>query len=156
MKIYDLEYDEEGYMFLPDPRPALSTDWQQYREDTTHEVIRKAKERGCDVLLPEDDELFIDIDTDEQYELMQERLRKFPNMMFMQARIVRDVPSASGLPHRHVTVKIGEPMPPEIRAAMQMFLCSDPVREILAIRRVLQGVENPIIFIEGGKWKEKV
>lgn len=150
------ELDEEGYFTgLPGAR-NLSADWRNYREDTTDEVIRKAKANGCNVLFPEDDELFIDIDTDEQYELMQERLRKFPNMMFMRAEIIRDVPSASGLPHRHVTVKIGEPLPPEVRAAMQMFLCSDPVREILAIRRVLQGVDNPIIFIEGGKWKESI
>lgn len=148
------ELDEEGYFYGVPGQPTPSDRWQQYREDTTQDVIARAKARGCDVLIPEDNELFIDIDTDKQYLEFLSRLAKFPNMMFMQARIKSNKPSASGLPHRHIIVEISENLPPEIRATMQMFLCSDPVREILAVRRVLQGVENPIIFIEGGDWKK--
>ena len=147
------ELDPDGYMQINVQR-SVSDGWREYREDSTEEIIKQAKAAGHKVLTPYANELFIDIDTDEQYEDMKSRLRNFPNMMFMTAKITRDVPSMSGLPHRHVTVTLGEDVDNMTRAAMQMFLCSDPVREILAVRRVLQGVSNPIIFIEGDNWKD--
>ena len=146
-------YDEEGHLFPAAIFKGKSL-WSDYRNDTTYRVIAVAEANGSTVLYPSDKELFIDIDTKEQYQLMKERLARLPNMLFMKAAITRDVPSASGGDHRHVTLEISEELPAEIRAAIQMFLCSDPVREILAIRRVLQGVTNPIIFIEGGNWKK--
>lgn len=131
-----------------------TADWRAYcGEDTTESVIAAAEAGGADVLYPQSNELFIDIDTDEQYNLCLSRISELRSMLRCTVGIKRDVPSNSGGEHRHVIVELSIQIDDATRAGMQMFLGSDPIRELLALRRIMQGVANPIIFIEGGDWK---
>lgn len=132
-------------------------DWEFYRDsDSTEGVIKQAEANGADVLFPEGNELFLDLDTEEQWNELPGRLNRLSQLFRQHFEVTRVVPSNSGLPHRHVTVSgpYGESYDPAVRAGLQLYLGSDPVREVLCMRRCHWGLDNPTIFIEGGTWKK--
>jgi hypothetical protein len=58
------------------------------------------------------------------------------------------LPSASGLPHRHITITLNESMDIWKRIALQVCLGSHVTREVLNSHRVLLKQECPIVFFE--------
>jgi hypothetical protein len=114
-----------------------------------------AKERGCYVVVPKANEVFIDIDSEKDY---QDFIRRFHNFsMVCCAIITKDIPSKSGLPHRHIYIDImdkeGNPMELDDwqRVAIQFTLGSDNVKETLSVFRAISGVECPSRFFEPKK-----
>ena len=58
------------------------------------------------------------------------------------------LPSRSGLPKRHITVTLDQPITNYQRLALQVMLGSDRVREFLGYIQEKQGDPTPILFIE--------
>jgi len=115
---------------------------------TTEQCAEWAEKLGCTLRVAAEDELFIDIDTEEQFQ----RYLLVRPLMFAHFGIqFKDwviTPSKEGLPHRHVTVKLKTPLPLLARVALQAALGSDPLREFLSVRRALNGEDNVVIFFE--------
>ena len=123
-------------------------DWRPYTDEVREELLARIERYGYLVVVPKEDELFIDIDTEEQHEEFQNRLMRFC-IEYPNTRIVSDTPSKSGLPHRHIIVSIGTPFESDFeRVALQSCLGSDPMRELLSFVRVWNDVLKPIVFFE--------
>jgi hypothetical protein len=120
--------------------------------DDTYDFNRKAEEvaelNGCVVVYPEPNQLQIDLDTDEQYQYYKKRLEDVERILEWDMS-VKETPSKSGLPHRHITITVKDKVFTEWeRIACQVMLGSDPVREGLNTLRMCYGVENPTRLFE--------
>lgn len=111
-------------------------------------AFEKASDEGCVVVTPKNDEIFIDIDSDHQYKLFKSRLERFNRNVTDPLEIVKDNPSKSGLPRRHVVVKSPFELSHWSRVALQAALGSDGVRELLSCCRIVMGDKIPTLFIE--------
>lgn len=115
---------------------------EEYDFDKSCEEV--AASRCLDVVYPEDNQLQLDIDTEEQY---QEFLRR--TAFFEFACEVSEKPSASGYPNRHITMTFpNHTFSTWERIALQAALGSDPIREFLSARRYWQGIERPSCLFE--------
>lgn len=124
-----------------------------YRGDTP--VEEAAVNNGLVVVTPEDNELLIDLDTEEAYAQHLKILEVLDGRGIIYEHKV--APSKSGLPNRHVTLKLISgpsasylpvPLDPWQRIALQAALGSDPVRELLSCMRVFRGITPPTAFLE--------
>jgi hypothetical protein len=124
----------------------------QYKESTCsirpdrNVEIQELIDQGYTVLYPADNQLFIDIDSEEdlsQYDRMLNRLlAMYPEITWSETA------SKSGFPCSHIIVTLPFPISPTMRIALQAALGSDPMRELLSSIRVLQEIDNPTIFLE--------
>ena len=108
--------------------------------------VEAAAARQCEVRYPASNELFIDIDSERDFERFKVLLGMFER--FYKVRGWRATPSASGLPHRHVVVEVGGNVTAFERIAMQAMLGSDLKREMLSFERHLEDNPNPTVFFE--------
>ena len=92
---------------------------------------------------PKPNQLFIDIDSAEQYELYKERLPMF--LEFCDA-VTTERASKSGLPRRHIIVDLKYEFSVAERLFLQMFLNSDSTREMLSFVRHQMGDKYPILL----------
>ena len=107
------------------------------------DVEKVAAAQGCKVVYPESNQIQLDIDNEKSYEDFLRRVesveRRLAWVMNIQIR-----PSKSGLPHRHITITVGNK---EIsdweRVGLQLMFGSDPVRESVNAMRCAAGVANP-------------
>lgn len=100
-----------------------------------------AKERGLQVVFPRKNQLQIDVDSEEAFVEFERRLACFA---FPQLTRVDVVPSASGLPHRHITLSFATRKFSEWeRIALQACLGSDPIREFMNAMRFERGEPRP-------------
>lgn len=115
-----------------------------------------AKDRGLVVRYPRKNELFLDIDTEEQKESYFKRkgelLGAIDNYLFDKL-VEKIVTSSSGPPHCHIILRLYKDGKPANlndwqRVALQFTLSSDPVKEILSVYRILAEVKNPSILFE--------
>lgn len=135
----------------------------EYMDVFTDEWAReKAASRGCTVVYASDNELQLDIDSDEDFTYFLANLRLFENVIrnigdFTQAPrfpfkfdAFRMTRSANG--NRHIVLPIqtdnGKPLPMAVRILLQAVLGSDRRREMLSFMGMIQGQENPILFFE--------
>lgn len=122
--------------------------------ETKQQYIDRMNANGFFVKLPNTDELFIDIDSDEMYELFKDRLQqlRFCLRVRNENALIKSTesPSKSGLPRRHIvlTSPLFGTLSIETKLVFQIFLGSDPVKEILSAFRFLDGDSDPCIFIE--------
>lgn len=103
-----------------------------------------AKQYNCDVIEAKDNELFIDIDTEErgkQLDFMLRYLRKHFGPI-----TTRKLVSKQGLPHQHVIVTLPRPLPLITRVALQAAMGSDPMRELVSLRRCEDQEEHVVIL----------
>jgi hypothetical protein len=108
-------------------------------------AFEKAKEQGLKVVVPASNELQIDIDTEEDYDLFLAHIKIL--LQFGVAEF-KSAPSKSGLPKRHVTVTLPYDLNHWQRIALQASLGSDRKREILSCIMVMAGDPLPTIFLE--------
>ena len=105
-----------------------------------------ARRRGQRVVFPEPNQLQIDIDSYRQFAEFERRFGSFDTLFGSQIQIK---PSASGIPHRHITithpVKV---FTVEERLMWQAALNDDPVRVFLNALRLDNGDETPSRFFE--------
>ena len=130
-------------------KTKLSTqEKEEYNFDESAEEVASAK--GLVVVFPEDNQLQIDLDSDEAYKEFDRRLEAFElsDTHFESASVVI-TPSASGLPHRHVTITFPRRTFDESpRMLLQAALNDDPLRVFLNARRFIFGVKNPTRLFE--------
>ena len=112
-------------------------------------AYKEAKAQGLVVATPGPQELFIDIDSDEEFAAFQINLELF--MRYFPAEVTRETPSRNGLPGRHIVVQVKTPgtnLTALERILLQSLLGSDPKREILSYVRVSNGDPTPTLFFE--------
>lgn len=107
-----------------------------------------AAQRGQVVILPGPREVFVDVDTDEDYAVLQAQIERLRSNGFAIA-VTKEHPSASGLPHRHVYLEVNTDLTPLERVALQAALGSDRTRELLSLLRIwLHPHRAPTTFFE--------
>ncbi len=133
MKITDIEEhaDVEEYEF----------------NETREEFIARMIDEGFMVVEPKPNELFIDIDNDEQYRIFNKNF-EILQREYKSACISYDKPSKSGLPRRHIIVCMPWRLRDIERIAWQGALGSDPTRELVSCIRLKRDTVKPTIFIE--------
>lgn len=130
-----------------DWRIKQSTPRDPYFDKISSETAyREAADDNLDVVLPEPYDLFIDIDGEED----MKRFDRGMDVMIQQfnAQVIKSTPSRSGLPKRHLIVRLNRQVTNAERIALQAALGSDPVREILGIVRVQHNDPHPTLFLE--------
>lgn len=107
---------------------------------------QQAEKKGCTVEIATDLELMIDIDSEEAFAFFEQQMEVLVSLetIHFDHYIVRA--SKSGLPKRHVTVFLVEPIDMTTRILLQAVLGSDRKRELLAFTGLLRGQENPVVF----------
>lgn len=111
------------------------------------DYIARMEEEGYKVVIPEPNELQIDIDSDEDY-LRWLTAKGVLDRNEIEHQVIREAPSRSGLPGRHIVVRFPQPLDPWQRIALQGALGSDHVRELLSCIRLMRGDEHPTLFVE--------
>lgn len=130
---------------MSDPSKLEFVQSQPY--DHAERAAEIAKERGCKVVYPGPRELFVDIDS--QYSLEQFDKCLGVLQTIEQATITRKTPSPSGKPYKfHIVVELKRDLLPLERVLLQACLGSDPAREMLSLRRVLNKDQTPTLFFE--------
>jgi hypothetical protein len=107
----------------------------------------KAAALGKVVVLPDDHQLFIDIDTPEDHVCFETRML---DVKACGLDIVVDQTTASTTEgHLHITLRCGFVLDPVLRCALQAALGSDRKRELLSLGRIISKVPlPPTVFFE--------
>jgi hypothetical protein len=111
----------------------------------SEQAFKEASNHGCSVILPESNQLLIDIDSPEAEAIYNKNLPKFQMYVATVLDEVRK-PSRSG--NTHIYVTLDREIDAEERILFQSFLGSDQTRELLSYVRVLNDDKNPTLFIE--------
>lgn len=104
---------------------------------TDEYVNQLAERKGCTVERADDCTLQIDLDSDEAFAFFEEQIGLMNNIGLVSWNGYDVRPSKSGLPHRHVTVKLLESLSIIQRIALQAALGSDRRRELLSIKGLM-------------------
>jgi hypothetical protein len=114
---------------------------------TVETVAAAAAKKRLVVVLPGPDELFVDIDSEEQLVRFWALHEIFERSGL--SRLVRVRPSPSGKPGRsHVTVMLTRPVRDMFeRVALQSLLGSDPTREMLSWLHLHSGAEDDAVTV---------
>ena len=108
------------------------------------ESIEYARQHNYIPDIADENELQLDIDNEEQYEHFQ-RMRPAVEEMFDVTDIV-ETPSKSG--NRHIRLFTAYNLSVPERIALQALLGSDPKKELISLRRWLNGDPVPILLFE--------
>lgn len=114
--------------------------------------IAKAKALGIEVRVPKPNELFLDLDTQKAWAKLVPLLSAVTERTGIVLKITEEWFSSSGWPHRHVIVEANTEITQEFRAFLQMYMGSDPNRELRSYADIHDGAKYPTVFIEG-PWK---
>ena len=118
--------------------------------NSVSDVIGNLQE-GQRIRFPEDNELFVDIDTAEAFKDFENRCFVLYALLKAAGHTIDDIevtPSKSGLPRRHIVLRLSGSVTMEQRIIFQLALGSDYVREMMNYAAWLNGESNPSIFIE--------
>ncbi len=120
---------------------------EDYEEARERYTARKMAE-GFEIVLPKENELQIDIDSEEDYLRFQKMFFTVVNKNISGITIKRNCPSQSGFPKRHITLSLPIDINFLERIALQACLGSDNVREFLSLIRYWTGDKYPSLFVE--------
>jgi hypothetical protein len=142
---------QEGFVFESQEIESIykseSTDRAAYKVDLgADERNRRAESRNQMVVFPKDDELQIDIDSEHAYDVFN-AMRHIVTIHF-PFKTIEERPSYSGLPKRHIVITLENKVTPHERLILQLALGSDRVREVLGLRRLQLGQDEPTCFFE--------
>lgn len=114
------------------------------------DVFEKARQRGMTCLIPEPNQLFIDIDSEEDFKVFELGMEIFLDRLNYVAKEVPVFinPSSSGLPHRHIVVDLPFEIDDAKRLLLQTVLGSDRKRELVGFLELYNGIEHPVTFFE--------
>lgn len=127
-----------------------------YTEFDRSDTLTFAEKNGLVVAIPDRDELQLDIDSQEAYERFQKMMESLQIFTSKRAIVVWDGPSKSGLPKRHIVIKLPWRLTMPIRIALQASMGSDGIRELNNIRRVMNQDIYPIALFEKKEIIEEV
>jgi hypothetical protein len=107
-----------------------------------------AAERDQVVVIPNARQLFVDIDTEEDYAFFKAQIKLFRSLdIYLEAEY--EGYSGSGAPHRHIYLKADHDLSPIERVALQACLGSDRKRELLSLGRIYLCTDwPPTLFFE--------
>lgn len=126
-----------------------------YDYQMQHQFLREVKRKGLTINIPDEHTLQLDLDTEEQWQGLQEKMHALEAMMAYGMRITDVTVSSSGPPHLHVYISMIKPISSvEEQIGAQMFLGSDPKKELLSLCRVAARIEPATLLIEGD-WKNE-
>lgn len=114
-------------------------------DDNLTTCKKYAKENDLRIVVPTARELFIDIDSEEDYKIFSKQfylLTQF-GLVYKDYRLTT---SKSG--NKHVVVTLLNPITPTERILLQAVLGSDRTRELLSYIRIRKGDPTPTIFFE--------
>jgi hypothetical protein len=109
-------------------------------------ALDKAEAEGLRVVYPTEKELQIDIDNEQSYLFFLDRKNLVHRFIGIEDFQVS--PSKSGLPRRHITVRLKTPVTVLERICLQACLGSDRVREVLGYVRYKHNDPSPTLFFE--------
>lgn len=116
-------------------------------DDSVDKAKQKAAAKGCGVVYPKPNELFVDIDSNRDFQAFKEAVEIFKRFEPVTSWTYQ--PSSSGLPGRyHVTVTLARVVSDFERIAFQAMLASDHKRELLSYGRLKNSEEHATIFFE--------
>lgn len=109
-----------------------------------------AKILGYTVVLPEPNQLQIDIDNEQARTVYSKNIDRFQAHIADLQGEAQEAPSKSGKPGKsHITLTLNlDRINPENRILYQLMLGSDPVREFLSYIRWINGDSAPTLFYE--------
>ena len=110
-------------------------------------AFAKAERENLTVVLPNPNQLFIDIDNDLSMAIYEKNFNTFAQWYFVDGSPVI-VPSKSGGDRKHITITLGGPIDPIERLILQAFLGSDLKREFLGLQRIKNEDPHPTLFLE--------
>ncbi len=113
-------------------------------------LTARAARVGCQVVLPRSNQLFLDLDTDEQFEQFQNRINFFIQNEYEIT--VKTTRSRNG--NRHVIVTLPFDMTNEQRVILQAALGSDWKREAISAMRSICKADVVSCFFEKVKQPE--
>lgn len=121
---------------------------QEYQEEADRQAFLDGLESsGVIIHQPKANELFIDTDTEEDFQEFMSRISMFDHLTGALENLSTR-PSKSGLPNRHTVVTLlCKPTPP-MMLAMQAVFNSDPMREFLAVCRAIKGEPRVNVLFE--------
>lgn len=119
---------------------------REYILDMNRNDLKAAEADGFAIIRPDDNTLQLDIDSEESYTEFFRNYRLFAALLPEVIDTYTEVPSKSGLPKRHITIKLKQPFNVHQRIALQACLGSDLRREIFNFVRVYFDVPDPILF----------
>jgi hypothetical protein len=141
-------HPKESFEIHEDITPIVQSkaeeDYQWNRSDI---VAAEATKKECVIVRPKPNELFIDIDNENQLESFKKAIGVFIKTHLCTYEMI---PSSSGKPnHFHIRVTLGgETVDARTRILYQAVLGSDPVREVLSLLRLERDDPMPTIFFE--------
>jgi hypothetical protein len=148
-----MEEAAEAYKYKPEVvyRKDHDVEAAEYDFQTiaSREAVKQAKLRGLDLVLPADNQLQIDIDSEAALATFNKNLPKF-ELHFAKVINKEIVPSKSGDPNKmHITLTLNTDLfDTNAKIAFQAFLGSDPTRELLSYVRWSNNDEHPTLFYE--------
>ncbi len=138
----------------PDPLPDLSDEPEPIRKRKSKprgdvanlNADKRAEARGCYVVDPQPNELFIDIDREEDFEYFKKNVNWLKDIV----ECWHITPSPSGKPgHYHIVVTLKRAVRDAFeRIGLQAILGSDRLREVLSWRNALNNSGRPTCFFE--------
>lgn len=140
--------DEDWWHKDPEYEKNLAAD--TFRPSHRMERAQKAAvAKGCRIVLPRPEELFIDMDTQAAYDHFIAVGLRHLRRIFPDAE-VKVTPSPSGKPGRyHGVVTLPRHVRDEReRVLLQALLGSDLVRELVAWERIERRAPHPVLFFE--------
>ncbi len=114
-----------------------------YETMTLDETFKSAIAKGMVVKIPSDHELFLDIDSKEDFTHFQKIIGYLPDVKGW----IRSE-SKSGYPKCHVTVTMNRVVTNGERILLQAVLGSDRLHELLSYLASRQGHTHPTVFFE--------
>jgi hypothetical protein len=136
-------------------RSLVSILWNEFETDpgsyfgdySSQTAYDQADRENLIVILPANNQLFVDIDSDLGYAKYQRHLPLLQK--FYEVIGVAENPSKSGEPgHRHITISLGADVDQKERLILQAFLGSDVKREFLGLQRIRIKDPAPTLFLE--------
>lgn len=119
--------------------------------ESREEYIAGVAEAGGTIREPQPNQLFLDIDSTEQYDEAMRRFRMFVHELSHEYEYPpnwEETPSISGDGHWHVVITLPFEVDIWQRIAWQSALNSDPTKELLSCFRILRGDSKPVLFAE--------
>lgn len=134
--------------FLEAPHQVTTNKAEEdYKWNRSDIAVGEATKKECVIVRPRPNELFIDIDNENQLTSFEKAIEVFSKT---HACNFESKPSSSGKPHHYhiiVTLK-DERVDARTRILYQAVLASDPMREVLSLLRLERDDPMPTIFFE--------
>jgi hypothetical protein len=148
---------EEEPMEIKQSIPMTDAEYD-FETIASSQAYKDAERLGLEVVLPQDNQLQIDIDDEASYQVYLGNLKRY-KLHFADNPVIGEEihPSKSNVfEKKHITVTLAEPIiskggwhrDNEKRILLQVLLGSDPVREMLSYIRLINDDEHPTLFME--------